>query len=91
MPRKGRAIVILDRYTMVQIARYPSVREASQDLSIPQNSIYASLWGGIPVYESYFVYEDEMNRWMPSWKVFFRVRGLKVSERLEELRNGEYE
>ena len=71
---------------MGQIARYPSVREASDDLSIPRNSIYASLCGRIPCYDSYFIYENEFIKWRPAEQSFKRVRGIKVSQKLEELR-----
>ena len=91
MPTKGKPIIIIDRYTMVQIARYPSVKEAAKDLEIPANSIYQSLCFRVPIYESYFIYEDEFLKWTPSEQVFRKVRGLKISQKLEELRNGEYE
>lgn len=87
MPTKGTPIIIIDRYTMKQIARYPSVREASDDLSISTNTIYQSLCCRVPVYESYFVYADEYGKWRPAERMFMRVRGLKRSEKLEELRS----
>lgn len=86
MPRKGKPIIILDRYTMVQIARYPSVKVAAKDLKIPANSIYQSICFRVPTYESYFIYEDEFFKWTPSEQMFRKVRGLKISQKLEELR-----
>lgn len=87
MPSKGKPIIILDRYTMVQIARYPSVKVAAKDLKIPASSIYQSICFRVPVYESYFIYEDEFLKWSPSEQMFRKVRGLKISQKLEELRN----
>ena len=87
MPTKGKPIIILDRYTMVQIARYPSVKVAAKDLKIPANSIYQSICFRVSTYESYFIYEDEFLKWSPSEQVFRKVRGLKISQKLEELRN----
>lgn len=86
MPTKGKPIIIIDRYTMVQIARYPSVKEAARDLEIPVNTIYQSLCFRVPSYESYFVYENEFCKWRPSERAFMKVRGLKVSKKLEDLR-----
>ncbi len=86
MPSKGKPIIILDRYTMVQIARYPSVKEAARDLEISKNSIYQSLCFRVPSYESYFIYEHEFSKWFPAERIFIKVRGLKVSKKLEELR-----
>ena len=85
-PRIGRPIVIIDRYTKARMARYQSAREAAEDLSISKNTIYASLCSRIPVYESYFVYEDELYKWKPTEQRFWRVRGVKTNPKLEELR-----
>ena len=71
---------------MAVIATYPSVKEASRDLGIPQNTIYQSLCFRVPSYESYFIYKEELRRWKPANRIYMRVRGLKVSQRLEELR-----
>lgn len=71
---------------MVQIARYPSAKEASSDLSIPLGSIYDSLCSRIPCYDSYFIYENEFIKWRPAEQSYKRVRGIKVSQKLEELR-----
>lgn len=86
MPSKGKTIIILDRYTMVQIAKYPSVKEAAKELDIPANTIYHCLCFRVPSFESYFIYEHEFSKWFPAERQFRRVRGLKVSKRLEELR-----
>ena len=86
MPTKGKPIIIIDRYTMVQIAKYPSVKEAAKDLEIPSSSIYQSLCFRIPVYESYFIYDEEYNKWFPAERAYRKVRGLKISKKLEELR-----
>lgn len=86
MPTKGKPIVVIDRYTRAVIARYPSVKEAAEDLSVPAASIYDSLASRIACYEAYFVYEEEMGRWHPHVGAWMRVNGLKVSRRLEELR-----
>ena len=86
MPSKGKPIVVIDRYTRAVIARYPSVKEAAEDLSIPAGSIYVSISSRTACYEAYFVYEKEMGRWRPHAGAWMRVNGLKVSRRLEELR-----
>lgn len=86
MPSKGKPIIILDRYTMALIAKYPSVKEAAKELDIPANTIYQCLCFRVPSYESYFIYEDEYNKWFPAERKFRKVRGLKVSKKLEELR-----
>lgn len=86
MPTKGKPIIIIDRYTMVQIAKYPSVKEAAMDLNIPSGTIYVCLIQRVPSYDCYWIYENEFSKWYPSEGVFRRVRGLKVSKKLEELR-----
>lgn len=86
MPTKGRPIVIIDRYTWAEIARYPSVKAAAKDLAIPFNTIYQCLFSKVPSYDAYFIYEDEFDHWVPVRTAFKRVRGLKISTRLEELR-----
>ena len=87
MPAKGRSIIVLDRYTLIQIARFSSVKEAARELEIPENSIYMSIWQKTAVYDSYFVYEKDSTTWRPTATVYRRVNGIKVSRRLEELRN----
>lgn len=86
MNTTSRPIVIIDRYTFKKIAEYPSVKEASKDLSIPKNTIYQCLIGRIPSYDSYFIYRHEYDRWKPASRAWMRVNGVKVSEKLEELR-----
>lgn len=86
MSRKGKPIIVIDRYTRAVIARYPPVKEAAKDLSIPPNTIYQSLCVGISCYEAYFIYENEFGNWAPSETAFIRVRGMKISKKLEELR-----
>lgn len=58
MPIKGKPIVVIDRYTMAEIVRYPSVRDAAADLAIREGTIYQSLCGRSVSHEAYFVYED---------------------------------
>ena len=86
MATKARPIVIIDRYTRAVIARYPSVKEAARDLAIPSNTIYQCLCARVASYDSYCIYENEIGRWSPAEMTYMRVNGLKVSERLEELR-----
>ena len=86
MATKARPIVIIDRYTWAEIARYPSVKEAAADLAIPFNTIYQCLCCRVPSYDAYFIYEHEFARWSPTKASRMKVNGLKVSARLEELR-----
>lgn len=86
MPRKGKPIIILDRYMLTQIARYPSIRLASEDLGIPMSSIYTSICQRTAVYDSYFIYEREFKNWQPAEHAWRRVNGTQSSEKLEELR-----
>lgn len=86
MPAKGMPVVVIDRYTMKRIARYQSVREAADDLSIPANTIYQCLSSRVASYDAYFAYEHELPGWKPSKRSWMRVNGLKVSARLEELK-----
>lgn len=84
---QGSSIIILDRYTMKKVASFQTVNEASAYLAIPASSIYVSICQRISIYECFFLYEKDMQKFKPSQRVFRRVRGVKVSEKLEQLRS----
>ena len=80
-------IVAIDRYTMQEVGRWPTVNEAARLLDICSNTIYVALAKRRPVYECYWVYaRDLITTWRPAHACFNRVRGTKVSEKLEALK-----
>lgn len=84
--KKGKSVVVLDRYSKKELARYASVNEASEALDIPTGSIYSSICMRISNYECFFVYERDLQDFKPRPRVFRRVRNVKVSEKVEALR-----
>lgn len=89
MPQRGYSkdtVVVIDVATKREITRYPSVAEASRDLGIPICTIYSAISVRTAAYECYFVYSRCLDGFLPRKHAFRRVRGLKVSERLEQLR-----
>ena len=90
MPATGRPIVIIDRYTFKPLAEYPSVKEAAKDLSIPESTIYQCIQKKAPSYDSYFMYKYQADKWTPAPRIWMRVNGIKVCEKLEELRKEAY-
>ena len=81
------AVVVLDRYTMNQVARYPGVEAAAADLEVKAPSIRRAIHGRIAVYDCYWVYEQDLPSWMPKVTCHKRVNGLKGSEKLRKLLN----
>ena len=79
------AVIILDRWTKKEIARYPCVTKAAEDLGIRLNSIYVALSQRQVAYECYWVYAKDLPDWQPSLKRYARVRGNKCIDKLKVL------
>lgn len=79
------AVVILDRWTKKEIARYPCVTKAAEDLGIRPNSIYVALSQRQVTYECYWVYAKDLPDWQPSPKRHVKTRGTKCLEKLKIL------
>ena len=77
------AVVILDRWTKREIARYPCVTKAAEDLGIRLNSIYVALSQRQVAYECYWVYAKDLSDWQPSLKRYVKTRGTKCPEKLK--------
>ena len=84
--KKGKSVVVLDRYSKKELARYASVNEAAGGLNISPSSIYSAICMRIAIYDCYFVYERDLQEFNPRPRVFRRVRNVKVSEKVEALR-----
>ena len=79
-------IIVIDRWTMKELARYSSATEASMELGVRINSIYVSIHHRKPAYECYFVYKSELKNWKPAPECFKRRKGTKTTDKLEALR-----
>ena len=79
------AVVILDRWTKREIARYPCVTKAAEDLGIRPNSIYVAISQRQVAYECYWVYAKDLPNWQPSLKRHVKTRGIKCPEKLKVL------
>ena len=79
------AVVILNRYTLEKVARYPGAVAAAEDLGLKVQSIRRAICGHVCVYDCYWVYEKELPSWMPRKMCFKRVNGNKSSEKLRRL------
>ena len=78
-------VVVLERFTMKEIARYGSVMEAAADLDLKAASIRRAINGHVCAFDCYWVYASELDSWMPKKTWFRRVNGNKTSPRLREL------
>ena len=79
------AVLVVNQYNRVIIARYQSVEEASKALDIPKNAIWYGLSTGRVRYECYWVWASQIDNWEPAPVVFRRVRELKTPEKLKKL------
>ncbi len=79
------AVVILDRWTKKEIARYPCVTKAAEDLGVKLNSIYVALSQRQVAYDCYWVYAKDLPNWQPSPKSHVKTRGVKCPEKLKIL------
>ena len=77
------AVVILDRWTKREIARYPCVTKAAEDLGIKLSSIYVALSYKQVAYECYWVYAKDLPDWQPSSKKQVKTRGTKCPDKLK--------
>ena len=80
-------IVILDMWTMTDVARYPSAVQAAEDLDVNINSIRASVRSRKPAYGCYWVYAKSLNPFTPATTCWRKVRGIRHSEKLDKLIN----
>ena len=81
------AVVVINRFTMREVARYPGVEAAAADLELKAMSIRRAIHGHIAVYDCYWVYAQELPDWMPHYTCRKRVNGLRGSEKLRKLLN----
>ena len=79
------AVVILDRWTKREIARYPCVIKAAEDLGISSNSIYVAINQRQVAYECYWVYAKDLPDWQPVSKRHVKTRGTKCPDKLKIL------
>lgn len=80
-------IVAIDRYTLQEVGRWPTVNEAARLLDLRSNTIHVAIAKRRPVYECYWVYYgDLITTWRPAHAVFNKVRGVKTSPKLEALK-----
>ena len=79
------AVVILDRWTKREIAKYPCVVKAAEDLGIRPSSIYRAISQRCVAYECYWVYAEDLPNWQPSPKRYAKVRGTKCPDKLKVL------
>lgn len=82
----GRPVVVLDKYTRKEIARYDTIQQAATDLGIPEQSVRVALSLKTATRECYFVYEEKLDSWEPAKRWWRRVRGIKESPRVMELK-----
>ena len=80
-------VVVLDRYTMKEVARFDSTQIASRELDIKATTIRRAIASHSAAYECYWVYEKELPNWTPKKVYFARVHGIKQSPKLQELLN----
>ena len=78
-------VVVLERFTLEEVVRYPSTTIAERELGIKAATIRRAIHGHLPVYDCYWVYEKELPTWTPRKTYFVRVNGNKVSPKLSEL------
>ena len=77
------AVVILDRWTKREIARYQCVVKAAEDLGIRPSSIYRAISQRGVAYECYWVYAKDLPNWQPSLKRYAKIRGTKCPDKLK--------
>lgn len=77
------AVVILDRWTKREIARYPCVAKAAEDLGIRPSSIYRAISQRCVAYECYWVYAEDLPNWQPTPKRYAKIRGTKCPDKLK--------
>lgn len=88
MKRKIRVndpIVILDRFTMKEVARYATIREAAKTLDLNVSSIRHAVYLRIPIYQCYWVFASELSVFVPRPSAHIRVHGVKISPKLQLL------
>ena len=86
--RKGYGkdiVVVLDRFSMEEKARFSSVAEAAEKLEIPVVSIYVALSQRVSSYGCYFVYSRNLTSFQPKPCCWKRVRGIRSSNELRKL------
>lgn len=81
------AVVVIDRLTMREVARYQGVEAAAADLELKSMTIRRAIHGHIAVYDCYWVYANDLSDWMPKITCWKRLKGLKGSEKLRKLLN----
>lgn len=82
----GRPIVVLDKYTRKEIARYPTIQEGAKDLELKENSVRVALSLRTPIFDCYFVYQEKLEDWEPRKRCWSCVRGNKESQKINELK-----
>ena len=80
-------VVILDRYTLKEVARFDSTPIASKELGIKATTIRRAIASHCAAYDCYWVYERELPNWTPKRVCFIRANGVKQSPKLQELLN----
>lgn len=80
-------VAVLDRYTMQEIGRFPSVRSAARELGLKANSVYVAISTRKPLYDCYWLYVMGLPEWMPAKTCYRRVNGIRVPEKLLSLIN----
>ena len=78
-------IVIIDRYTMKEVARFATIKQAVTELELNEGSIRHAVSLGTPIYQCYWVYLSAMPNFKPAYTRHIRVHGVKTSPKLQAL------
>jgi hypothetical protein len=78
-------LVILDRFTMKEVARFATIKEAAVTLELNVSSIRHAVCLRIPVYQCYWVFASELSVFVPRPSAHIRVHGVKISPKLQLL------
>lgn len=78
-------LVILDRFTMKEVARFATIKEAAVTLDLNVSSIRHAVTLRTPIYQCYWVYASALDTFMPKETAHIRVHGVKVSPKLQQL------
>ena len=78
-------LVVIDSYTMEELARFSTVKDAAEKLGVNANSVYVGIHTKKPVYECYWVYAKNMKNWKPAPLCHRKTKGTKVPPELQKL------